>query len=63
MEVFAVFTRGMDFYDRDELDKVFSDCITAEAYAAEQRLIVDEDALNEGDLLYSEVSVEKWNVH
>jgi len=57
---FAVFVTGTDFYDRPELEGLFSTREAAEAFASELRLEKDEDL--DDEMLYEEVTVEMWEV-
>lgn len=60
MKVYAVLVQGQCYYDRPELDALFSNLADAEAYAEEQRKLVDEDDPDE--LVYSKVKVSEWQV-
>lgn len=42
LTVFAIFTCGTDYYDREELDSLYASEEEAERHAANLRLMIDE---------------------
>jgi hypothetical protein len=64
MKVFAVFTRGTDYYDNDELYALYQHKEDAESEAEKlrQEVVTDKD-YNQGDLVYEVVEVCELKVY
>ena len=64
MKVFAIFTRGTDYEDCEELYALYQHKEDAESKAEKlrQEVITDSD-YNEGDPVYEEVEVYELKVH
>lgn len=56
--VYAVFATDMDYYGKPELYGLYYDQVMAEEIASNMRKENDEDE----DVLYSLVTVERWNI-
>lgn len=56
MIVYAVFATDMDYYGKPELCGLYYDQVMAEEIASNMRNEKDED------VLYSLVTVERWNI-
>jgi hypothetical protein len=64
MKVFAVFTRGTDYYDSDELYALYQHKEDAESEAEKLRQeVVTDKHYNEGDPVYEVVEVCELKVH
>ncbi len=59
--VYAIFTRGTDYYDTDELHSLYHSQEDAELKASELKKEVDQE-YHIGELLYDEVKVVKLKV-
>ena len=59
MIVYAVFTTDMDYYGKPELGGLYYDQVMAEEITSNMRKEKDE---YDEDVLYSLVTVERWNI-
>jgi hypothetical protein len=59
MIVYAVFATDMDYYGKPELYELYYDQVMAEEIASNMRKEKDE---YDEDVLYSLVTVERWNI-
>jgi len=68
LTVFAIFTCGTDYYDREELDSLYASEEDAERHAANLRLMIDEyvegslDASMEGAPRFASVRIRPQTV-
>lgn len=60
--VYAIFTRGTDYYDNEELYSLYRNEEDAELVASKLREEVEQEGYDKGDPVYEQVEVHKIKV-